>query len=172
MDAISRMSEYGVHRWIVEALGDSTAAAEVGGDGYLKAALWHEAVERVRLTKFGALSAWDGTVAVATFVAREFLGSRHGRFMREVLAVMPLPRVFESVVLPMAERMRRRSEFSFRPTEDGGGEIDIRHTVALSPATMLGFFRGIVEVVPGHHTVHLAREETDSMVLEIHPEAG
>lgn len=165
------MSDSGVHRWIVDALGDSTASAQVGGDGYLKTEFWHPAVERVRRAKFDALPVWDGTVAVSTFVAREFLRSRQGRFMEKVLAAMPLPRALQSVVLPMAERMRRRAEFNFRPTPDGG-EIDIQPTAGLSPATMLGFFQGIVESIPGQHIVRLGHRAPDSMVVEIHRTAA
>lgn len=161
------MSEPGVHRWIVETLDDPLSLTQVGPDGFLSTARWVEAVERVRLARFAHLSAWNGAMAVGSMMARGFLSSEAGLMTREILSMSSLERACAAVVMPMSERLRRSAEFDFRPDPGGGGHIEIRGRIAMSAATVVGFFQGIVDAIPGKHLVQLEKQGAQGLTLAI-----
>ena len=157
----------GVHRLLVEALGDAKAIAQLDPDGYISPEIWRAAVERVRLAQFAHLPAWEGAVAVGAFIATRFLDSEPGRLTHESLRMMTLDRAMIAVVMPMSERMRRAAEFDFRPSPSGGGFIDIRGTLEVSAAMVLGLYRELINRVPGRHEVKLVTQRQDFISLEV-----
>jgi hypothetical protein len=163
------MSPPGVHRWIVEALGDPEAVARVGADGFLAPEEWRLAVERTRLHQFATLAEWDGNVAVGRLVANRFLESEAGRMVSESLRILPLERALGLVAMPISDRMRRSLEFDFRPLpEIGGGCIEVRGELAVSPAVLLGFYESVVKPIQGgKYSIRLSEQAPALIRLEV-----
>jgi len=157
----------GVHRWLVEALGDPVALSQLRPDDRLDPEPWRAAVERVRQARFGKLPAWDGAVAVGGFLARRFLASEPGHLTREALSLLPLERAITSVVIPMTERMRSQLELDFVPGGPGAGFLEVRGAFVVSAATLQGFFQAIIDVVPGQHLLRLAHQAEGFVSFEL-----
>lgn len=157
----------GMHRLLIEAIGDATALAQLAPDGFLSPENWRYAVERVRQSHFAHLPVWEGSVALGALIARRFLDSEAGRLPYESLRIMSLDRALIALVMPMSERMRRGVQFDFRPRPEGGGFINIRGTLAVRAGTVLGFYRTVIEAIPGRHEVRLVSQAKDSMSLEV-----
>lgn len=160
----------GVHRWLIEATGDAEAISQIGPDNYLPAEKWGQALERLRLARFGSLPIWEGARKVGAQVANAFLDSAHGQMIAQSIAVLPLDRALQSVVIPLSERMRKAAEFDFVADPDKqGGRILVRGAFVVSGATLEGFFGAIVARIPGKHTVRVAEQGSQTLALAIRP---
>ena len=157
----------GVHRWLVEALGDPTARDQLGPDGFLPGPEWKAAVERVIRARFGDLPAEEAALAVGAFLAHQFLESEAGRLTGESLRILPLDRALVAVLMPMSDRMRHGAQFDFRPRPEGGGFIDVRGEIAAGAATLLGFYQVMLALIPGEHEVRLAAQSHEFISLEV-----
>lgn len=147
----------GIHKWIVEALGDSEALTQLRPDDRLAPDDWRAAVERVRQSRFAELPAWEGAVAVGAFMARRFLASDAGRITREAISAMTVQRALSTVIGPMSDRMRSEVEFDFTPGPEGG-VFEVRGQIEVSAGTLMGFFGALIESVPGRHELKLAHQ--------------
>lgn len=157
----------GVHRWIIEALGDQAALAQVGADGFLPIEHFGPAMERARLKRFPHVSREEGARLVGAHLARGFLDSEPGQMVDHSIEVLPLDRALASVVMPMGERLRRSAEFDFVASEDGGGRITIKGSLVVSPHTMVGFFQALVDRMPGAHRVELFEQTEGALTLSV-----
>jgi hypothetical protein len=143
-----------MHRLIVEALGDAEALARVGPDGYLAPTEWGLALERTLARRYGHLPAEVGHRLLGRELAAAFLASPAGHLVAATLPELDLERAFSSVLLPMADRMRRAIEFDFVPTPEGG-RVLVHGQRAAHAESIAGFFEVMVERVPGAYAVRV-----------------
>lgn len=158
-----------VHRWIIEALGDAEALAQVGVDGYLPLPLFGAAMERVRLAHFANVPRQEGARLVGVRLANNFLDSEAGQMIDHSIEVLPLDRALASVVMPMGERLRRSAEFDFHAEPDGGGRIVVRGSLVVSPHTLEGFFQAVVDRIPGTYRVAISDQTQGALTLLVTP---
>ncbi|MFT3708472.1 MAG: hypothetical protein QM817_12540 [Archangium sp.] len=160
----------GVHRWLIEPLGDAQSIAEIEHDGYLPAIKFGQAVERVRQARYGQLPAAEGLTRVGADLANTFLDSQNGRVLAESIEVLPLDRALKSVVLPLSERMRKAAEFDFLPASNGpGGRILVKGAFVVSGAMLVGFFGAIVARIPGNFSVRIAEQTAENLIFDVIP---
>jgi hypothetical protein len=159
----------GVHRWLIEPLGDAQAISEIEHDGYLPSPKFAEAIERVRLARYPTLPREEGETRVGSDLSNAFLDSQNGQVLAQSIEVLPLDRALKSVVLPLSERMRKAAEFDFLPDPSGGGRILVKGTFEVSGAMLVGFFGAIVARIPGKHTLRLAEKTAQNIVFEVKP---
>lgn len=156
----------GMHRLIVEALGDEEALSQLGPDGYLAPAPWGAALERVRARRHGNLPLADGHRAVGRELAAAFLASPAGQLVAATLPQLELERAFSSVLMPMADRMRRAFEYDFVPSPEGG-RIRIRGARVANVQNIAGFFEEMLARIPGRYALHIVREEPGLLELGV-----
>lgn len=160
----------GVHRWLIEALGDAEAISQIELDNYLPAEKFGQALERMRLKRFPDLPIWEGANKVGRQLAEAFLDGPNGMMITESIAVMPLDRALKAVVLPLSERMRKAAEFDFVPDADNkGGRILVRAAFVVSWATLEGFFGAIIARIPGDHALNIVEQTSNTLVFAVRP---
>lgn len=160
----------GVHRWLIEALGDEEAISQIEVDNYLPSEKFGQALERLRLQRFPTLPIWEGAKKVGRQVADAFLDGPNGQMISQSISVMPLDRALKAVVLPLSERMRKAAEFDWVPDADGkGGQIQVRGAFVVSWATLEGFFGGIIARIPGDHTINITEQTSSTLVFAVRP---
>lgn len=143
-----------VHRSLVLALGDAQCTRELGDAEGLEAVSWAAGIERTRVARFAAWPRWQGSARVGFETAQRFLRSDESRLLLETVRLLPLQRAFDSVVVPIAERLRKPLEVDFVPNA-AGGVVIVRGALVLSAAVWAGFFEGLVAEIRGRWSVAL-----------------
>lgn len=143
-----------VHRSLVLALGDEQCTRELGDAETMPPAAWAAGVERVRAARYGMLPRWEAWRRLGHDMAQRLIHADESRLLLESMRLLPLQRAFASVVVPIAERLRRPLELDFLPTPDGGVVV-VRGSIVLHPAVWQGSFEGLIAEIRGRWSVAL-----------------
>lgn len=141
-----------VHRSLVLALGDAQCIRELGDAETMAPQSWTAGIERVRASRYGTLPHWESSRRLGRDMAQRLIHFDESRLLLESMRLLSLQRAFDSVVVPIAERLRKSLELDFVPNADGGVLV-VRGTIVLHPAVWAGFFEGLMTEICGRWSV-------------------
>jgi hypothetical protein len=160
-----------VHKWLFDALGDKKAVTEAGDAGWLTGPRWGEAIEQVRLTRYGTLSPEEGSRRLGFDIGKAFLDNDIGTLVRETLPLLDLDRVGETLLPVLMSRLRRPFETTWERTETGG-IIRVTGPMANRPEITLGFFEAMLAIVHSKPTIALTASSPTYLEFKIERSIG